>query len=130
MKWFRHFEAPSKQQEAIGAHCLSGRTVPAEPSLLLWSCAPEASALRAFGFGSGPGDVPASPGHPVVAIGLHDALPRNAGWFVPARASGLQFAPQVDRSPPFFGDAANELVDKAKLRPDQGERVFFHQEQR
>ena len=48
-----------------------------------------------------------------------------------ARAAGLQLAPQVERAPAFFDDAADELADEGKLGLGQGQRIFgFHHEQR
>src|SRR5208282_2938411 len=83
---------------------------------------PARSARSVFGFG--PGDVPASSGLSMLSIGLHGALPCDAACFVLARAGGLQLAPQVERAPAFFDDAADEVVDEGKLRLDQSQRVF------
>src|SRR6516162_2655464 len=117
----------------VGAHCLRiERAVLAELSLLICGCVPEASAAPRVRFsGSGPGDVPASPGHPMVAIGLHGALPCEAVCFVLACADSLQLAPQADWAPAFISDAADELVDEGKFGLDQGQREFgFDHEQR
>src|SRR5215831_13687834 len=88
---------------------------------------PARSARSVFG----PGNVPALPGRPMPMIGLHGALPRDAVCFVPTRAVRLQFAPQVEGTPAFLGDAPDEFVHEDQFGLSQSERKFgFHREQR